>query len=96
MGAKGTQAALEAADVALMTDDLSKIVLARSLAKRAIGRFRKSLLRCWAWSTFLGLQRPFSVGLTIQAAMIHLGPIFSFFLNSVKLLPVPISTHARS
>lgn len=32
MGARGTQAALEAADVALMTDDLDKIVFARARA----------------------------------------------------------------
>ena len=35
MGARGTQAAIDAADVALMTYDLSKIVVARALAKRA-------------------------------------------------------------
>jgi len=35
MGARGTQAALEAADIALMTDDLGKIVLARELARRS-------------------------------------------------------------
>ena len=35
MGAGGTQAALEAADIALMTDDLSKIALARAIARRA-------------------------------------------------------------
>lgn len=35
MGGGGTQAALEAADMALMTDDLSKITAARAIARRA-------------------------------------------------------------
>ena len=35
MGGGGTQAALEAADIVLMTDDLSKIVSARAIARRA-------------------------------------------------------------
>jgi Cd2+/Zn2+-exporting ATPase len=35
MGERGTQAALEATDIALITDDLSKIVFALALARRA-------------------------------------------------------------
>ena len=35
MGGGGTQAALEAANIALMTDDLGKIAAARAIARRA-------------------------------------------------------------
>ena len=43
MGGGGTQAALEAADIALMTDDLSKIVGARSIARRAYRTVQENL-----------------------------------------------------
>ncbi len=91
MGARGTQAAIEAADVALMTDDLSKIVLARSLARRAYRTIQENL--------YVGVGVVHVLGITaallgwigpIQAAMIHLGPDILVFLNSVKLLRVPI------
>lgn len=89
MGARGTQAALEAADVALMTDDLSKIVLARTLARRAYRTIQENL--------FVGVGVVHLLGITaallnwigpIQAAIIHLGPDILVFLNSVKLLRV--------
>jgi Zn2+/Cd2+-exporting ATPase len=44
MGVAGTQAALEAADVALMTDDLGKIVEARAIAVRAYRTIKENLL----------------------------------------------------
>ncbi len=92
MGARGTQAALEAADVALMTDDLSKIVLARSLARRAYRTIQENL--------FVGVGVVHVLGITaallswigpIQAAIIHLGPDILVFLNSVKLLRVRLT-----
>ena len=92
MGARGTQAALEAADVALMTDDLSKIVLARSLARRAYRTIQENI--------FVGVGVVHVLGITaallgwigpIQAAMIHLGPDILVFVNSVKLLRVRIA-----
>jgi len=92
MGARGTQAAIEAADVALMNDDLSKIVMARAIARRAYRTIQENL--------YVGVGVVHVLGITaallgwigpIQAAMIHLGPDILVFLNSVKLLRVKIS-----
>ena len=91
MGARGTQAALEAADIALMTDDLGKIVLARDLARRSYRTIQENL--------FVGVGVVHVLGITaallgwigpIQAAMLHLGPDILVFLNSVKLSRVRI------
>ena len=91
MGARGTQAALEAADIALMTDDLGKIVLVRALARRSYRTIQENL--------FVGVGVVHVLGITaalmgwigpIQAAILHLGPDILVFLNSVKLLRVRI------
>lgn len=91
MGGGGTQAALEAADIALMTDDLSKIVSARAIARRAYRTIQENL--------FVGVGVVHVLGITaallgwigpIQAAFLHLGPDILVFLNSVKLLRVRI------
>ena len=91
MGARGTQAALEAADIALMTDDLSKIPLARALARRAYRTVQENI--------FVGVGVVHVLGITaallgwigpIQAAMLHLGPDILVFVNSIKLLRVRI------
>jgi cation transport ATPase len=92
MGGAGTQAALEAADVALMTDDLAKIAAARAIARKAYRTVQENL--------FVGVGVVHVLGITaallgwigpIQAAIIHLGPDILVFLNSVKLLKVRIS-----
>lgn len=91
MGGGGTQAALEAADIALMTDDLHKIVAARNIARRAYRTVQENL--------WVGVGVVHVLGITaalmgwigpIQAAFIHLGPDVMVFLNSVKLLKVRI------
>ncbi len=91
MGARGTQAALEAADIALMTDDLTKIVLARAIARRAYRTIQENI--------FAGVGIVHVLGITagllgiigpVQAAILHLGPDVLVFLNSVKLLRVRI------
>ncbi|WP_374139565.1 HAD-IC family P-type ATPase, partial [Sphingomonas sp.] len=89
MGAGGTQAALEAADIALMTDDLGKIVASRNIARRSYRTIQENL--------WVGVGVVHVLGITaalmgwigpIQAAFIHLGPDVMVFLNSVKLLRV--------
>jgi len=91
MGARGTQAAIEAADISLMADDLGKLVEARALARRAYRTIQENL--------FLGVGVVHVLGITaalmgwigpIQAALLHLGPDVLVFLNSIKLLRVRI------
>ena len=91
MGGGGTQAALEAADIALMTDDRSKIAAARAIARRAYRTVQENL--------FVGVGVVHVLGITaallgwigpIQAAILHLGPDVLVFVNSVKLLKVRI------
>lgn len=87
MGVAGTQAAIEAADVALMTDDIGKIADARTIARKAYRTVQENL--------FVGVGVVHVLGITaallkligpIEAAVIHLGPDILVFLNSVKLL----------
>ncbi len=91
MGGGGTQAALEAADIVLMTDDLSKIAGARAIARRAYRTVQENL--------FVGVGVVHVLGIAaallgwigpIEAAIIHLGPDVLVFVNSVKLLRVRI------
>lgn len=89
MGARGTQAALEAADIALMTDDLSRIAAARAIARRAYRTIQENL--------FVGVVHVLGITAAllgwigpIQAALLHLGPDILVFVNSVKLLRVRI------
>jgi Zn2+/Cd2+-exporting ATPase len=89
MGARGTEAALEAADIALMTDDLTKIVLARALARRAFRTIKENVIWGVGLVHVLGITAALLgwIG-PVQAAMLHLGPDVLVFLNSIKLLRV--------
>jgi heavy metal translocating P-type ATPase len=91
MGARGTQAAIEAADIALMTDDLGRIVLARTLARRAYRTIQENLWGGVGVVHVLGITAALLgwIG-PVQAALLHLGPDVLVFLNSVKLLHVRI------
>ena len=91
MGARGTQAALEAADIALMTDDLQKIVLARAIARRAYRTIQENIFGGVGVVHVLGITAGL-LGIIgpIQAAVLHLGPDILVFLNSVKLLRIRI------
>src|SRR5215216_390786 len=91
MGARGTQAAIEAADVALMTDDLRRIVTARLVAQRAYRTIQENLIFGVGVVHVLGIVAALQgwIG-PIQAALLHLGPDVLVFLNSVKLLRVRV------
>ena len=91
MGAGGTQAALEAANIALMTDDLAKIAGARAIARRAYRTVQENLFVGVGVVHVLGIAAALLSWIgPIQAAIIHLGPDVLVFVNSVKLLRVRI------
>ena len=91
MGAMGTEAAMEAADIVLMQDKLEKIALARAISKRAFKTIKENI--------FVGVGVVHVIGITlvllriigpVQAAAIHLLPDTLVFINSIKLLRVKI------
>jgi heavy metal translocating P-type ATPase len=91
MGVVGTQAAIEASDVALMTDDIGKVVEARAIAARAYRTIKENLIFGVGVVHVLGITAALLrlIG-PIEAAVIHLGPDVLVFVNSVKLLRVRI------
>ena len=95
MGVAGTQAAIEAADVALMTDDIGRIADARAIARRAYRTIQQNL--------FVGVGVVHVLGITaallkligpVEAAVIHLGPDILVFLNSVRVLRMKLDSDA--
>lgn len=91
MGAMGTEAAMEAADIVLMQDKLEKIARARAISKRAFRTIKENI--------FVGVGIVHVVGITlvllrvigpVQAAAIHLLPDTLVFINSIKLLRIKI------
>jgi Zn2+/Cd2+-exporting ATPase len=95
MGVAGTQAAIEAADVALITDDFGKIADARAIARRAYRTIQQNL--------FVGVGVVHVLGITaalfkligpVQAAIVHLGPDVLVFLNSVRILRMKLDSDA--
>lgn len=91
MGAMGTEAAMEAADIVLMQDKLEKIAKARAISKRSYRTIRENI--------FIGVGVVHVIGITlvllkiigpIEAAAIHLLPDTLVFINSTKLLRVKI------
>lgn len=96
MGAMGTEAAMEAADIVLMQDKLEKIARARAISKRAFKTIKENII--------VGVGVVHVIGITlvllkvlgpVQAAAIHLLPDTLVFINSIKLLKVKIKIKWR-
>ena len=91
MGAMGTEAAMEAADIVLMQDKLEKIARVRAISKRAFRTIKENIL------VGVGVVHITGIILVllrilgpVQAAAIHLLPDTLVFINSIKLLKVKI------
>lgn len=89
MGAAGTDAAIEAADVALMTDDLRRIPEAVALGRQTFATIRRNLIIAAAFN-IAGIALAASGMLPpAAAAATHVLPDVGVFLNSARLLYWP-------
>lgn len=91
MGAMGTEAAMEAADIVLMQDKLEKIARVRAISKRAFRTIKENII------VGVGVVHVIGIILVllkiigpVEAAAIHLLPDTLVFINSIKLLKVKI------
>lgn len=86
MGVAGTDAAIEAADVALMTDSFRNIAESIKIGRRAFGTIRQNLLASTLFNIVgvslasLGVLNP------LMAAVAHVIPDLILFINSSKLI----------
>ncbi len=90
MGVAGSEVALQAADVALMADDLRKLVAARALARRTARVIRQNLtLAIGAMVVLVTGSLFFNLPLPI-AVIGHEGGTLLVVLNGLRLLADPI------
>lgn len=86
MGAAGSDVAIEAADIALMTDDLTKITEAIQISKRTFSVIKQNLVSSVIFN-ILGMALAGTGVLNpLMAALAHSLPDFILFLNSLRLI----------
>ncbi|MCF6388801.1 heavy metal translocating P-type ATPase [Mycobacterium sp. MBM] len=89
MGAAGSDVALETADIALMSDDLTALPFAVDLSRRSSRIIKQNL---WASLGIVALLIPATVlGLGIgPAVLIHEGSTLIVVVNALRLLATPV------
>ena len=70
MGAAGTDTALETADIALMTDDLSRLPYLYRLSRKSNGVIRQNIYSSLGMKALLALGAPFGLVTVIHAVVI--------------------------
>lgn len=86
MGAMGMEPAIDAADIVLMTNDLSKITFVYELAKKTMAVIRQNLFYGFAAIHLLGMVLAFfGVIQPVSAALFHAVPDTLILLNSIRL-----------
>lgn len=87
MGAMGMEPAIEASDIALMSNDLEKISILRDLSQKTYTIIKQNILFGMGGTHISGIVLAFLKLISpLQAAIFHFGPDFLILLNSVKLL----------
>lgn len=93
MGAAGTDVAIEAADVALMGDDLAQLPVAVRLARRTIGTIRQNVAAALLVKTaFLALTAAGMTNLWL-AVLADMGMSLAVTFNSLRLLRTEPMSH---
>lgn len=86
MGGAGSDAALETADVVLMSDDLSRLPFALKLADKATAVMKQNLVIALGVSALLILATVFGLTQISQAVIFHEGSTLVVVFNGLRLL----------
>jgi Cd2+/Zn2+-exporting ATPase len=90
MGAIGSDAALETADVALMGDDLSKLAYVRTLARRSRAVIRENIAASIVIKAVLAIGVPLGLVSLVAAVVIgDMGVSLAVTLNALRLARTP-------
>ncbi|MFA4818995.1 MAG: cation-translocating P-type ATPase [Patescibacteria group bacterium] len=87
MGAMGMEPAIEASDIALMSNDLKKVAIVHSISKRVIRTIKQNIILGLGFTHGLGMILALLHILNpIQAAFFHAVPDLLILLNSGRLI----------
>jgi Cd2+/Zn2+-exporting ATPase len=86
MGGAGSDAALETADVVLMSDDLAKLPFALSLADKATTVMKQNLVIALGVSAVLIVSAVLGLTQISQAVVLHEGSTLVVVANGLRLL----------
>ena len=86
MGAAGSDVALQAADVALMSDRLDRLALALGLSRRALSVMRVNVVASLAVKAVFVLLAPFGLVSLVMAVAADMGMSLLVTLNALRLL----------
>ena len=86
MGGMGSDAAIEAADIVIMDDDLSKISEAISISKRTLRIVKQNIIFAIAIKVFFLLLGAFGIANMLEAVFADVGVSVLAILNSMRTL----------
>jgi Zn2+/Cd2+-exporting ATPase len=86
MGAAGTDAALESADVALMADDLARLPVAVTGARQAVRVMRQNVIASLAVKALFVVLAPLGLVTLVLAVAADMGMSLLVTLNGLRLL----------
>lgn len=86
MGALGSDAAIEAADVVIMTDELSRISLAKSIARRTIRIVKENIVLALSVKAAVLILAAFGIAHMGAAIFADVGVAFLAIMNAMRAL----------
>ena len=96
MGALGSDAAIEAADIVLMNDSLAQIVLAKRIARKTVGIVKQNIIFALAVKAIVLVLAAFGIANMWLAVFADVGVAVLAILNAMRALNVKTAGDKRA
>ncbi len=96
MGALGSDAAIEAADIVLMNDSLAQIVLAKRIARKTVGIVKQNIIFALAVKAIVLVLAAFGIANMWLAVFADVGVAVLAILNAMRALNVKTARDKRA